>query len=873
MTTQVLTFLIADIRGYTSYTHQWGDEAAARLAARFAELTEEVVVADGGEVVELRGDEALAVFTSARQALRSAIALQARFIKESRPDLPLQVRIGLDAGDAVPVKGGYRSGALNLAARLQAIAQPGEVLLSETVASLARKIDDLVYLDRGTAQLKGLPEPVRVVQVVSEDAVPAEAPKFTAHPTYPTNLPRQPTSFIGRVREAAAVREILGRTDVYLVTLTGPGGAGKTRLALRVGEDLLETFPDGVFLVSYASIADPSLFLSAIATALHIKEAGQQSLLLTLQAALGERRMLLLLDNLEHLIEAAPLLAELLSSAPGLKVLATSRSVLHLAGEHDYDVRPFSLPDPTNPPNLDALRQYDVVALFAQRARAVRADFAVTDDNAQAIAQICSRLDGLPLAIELAAARIRLVPPAALLARLSSRLHLLTGGAKDLPAKQQTLRAAIDWSFTLLSEAEQRLYARLSVFSGGCTLEAAEAVCATGEDLDVIDDMSSLVEKSLVRQEGEFEPRFVMLQTLQEHATERLAERKETESIRLRHAEYFLHLAETAEPEMNGPRQAEWCDRLEIEHDNLRMALNTWLEHNDVEQEMRLSGALWRFYQVRGYFSEGRQWLDIGLSRDLKISSVVRMRALGSASALAMVQGDRARAREHAEMLLALGREQENVRFERWALTLLGLTALQGGDVARAIPYLEEGLSLARASGTRHELAQALYNTALARGERGEYVTATELVGEAQAVFQEIGDASFSMQASGSLAYIALLSGEYARAQGLLRQYLESAVQLHDSANIAAAFEGLAVVAVEEAEWQRSARLFGAAAILRDRMQGRLMSARNQGRIEQAIDLGRNSAEKNLWQTAWNEGRAWPLEETVAYALREEERA
>jgi predicted ATPase/class 3 adenylate cyclase len=604
----LLTFVIADVRGYTSFTVERGNEAAARLASTFAAIAEEVVAAREGQVIELRGDEALAVFPSPRQALSAAVELQGRFReqREIDPALPLKVGIGIDAGEAVPVKGGYRGLALNLAARLCSLAGPGEVYGSKGVVQLAQRLEGLAYVERGRVQLKGFADPVRVIQILPEEELPAGFPPLVSLVAKPSNLPLQSTPFIGREREVAQVTQSLRREEVRLLTLTGPGGSGKSRLALQAGAALLEDFERGVFFVSLASVNDPDLIVSTIASTLQVKELASQPLLDTLREYLHDKQMLLLLDNFEHLLDGAPVVSALLASCPDLKVLVSSRSVLHLAGEHDYPVPSLSVPDLKQLPDLEELSRYESVALFIQRARAVKPHFEMNSRNAPAVAEICVRLDGLPLAVELAAARSRLLPPPALLARLSSRLGLLTGGARDAPSRQQTLRAAIDWSHDLLTEGEKRLFARLSVFQGGSTLEAAETIGHLEEDLDleVLDGLGSLVEKSLLRQEGHDAPRFLMLETIREYALERLEERGEGAEMRAAHAEHFLGVAVEAGRHLRGPEVANWLDRLEREHGNLRAALRWAIDRADAELAMRLAVSLSSFWYFRGHFGE-----------------------------------------------------------------------------------------------------------------------------------------------------------------------------------------------------------------------------------------------------------------------------
>ncbi|HJU53281.1 MAG TPA: winged helix-turn-helix domain-containing protein, partial [Pyrinomonadaceae bacterium] len=430
----------------------------------------------------------------------------------------------------------------------------------------------------------------------------------------PTNLPAQLTPFIGRKSEAAAVEKMLRREDVRLLTLTGPGGTGKTRLALHVATNLLGAFSDGVFFVALEPIKDPALVVSQIAQVLGVKEAAGTTLDENLKKHLRDKRMLIVLDNFEQVTAAAPQIAELMAAAPRLVVLVTTREVLRLSAEHEFQVPPLLLPNLTSLPPVPDLMRYEAVALFTERATAAKFDFALTEVNAQAVAEICTQLDGLPLAIELAAARIKLLPPQAMLMRLESPFKLLTGGARDAPARQRTMREAIAWSYELLDEPEKSLFRRLAVFLGGATLDAAARVCDAEGDLGIgiEDGVESLVDKSLLRQveQGGVEPRFAMLETIREYGLELLKASGERERMRQLHASYFLDLAERANPELAGARQKQWLEQLEQEHDNLRAALRRSLEFNQTQTSLRLAGALWWFWYLHGHYREGREWLD-----------------------------------------------------------------------------------------------------------------------------------------------------------------------------------------------------------------------------------------------------------------------
>ncbi len=598
------------------------------------------------------------------------------------------------------------------------------------------------------------------------------------------NLPGPLTSLIGREQEIQAVCSFLRRPEVRLVTLTGTGGVGKTRLGLEVGTDLLADFADGVCFVSLAPISDPDLVVPTIAQALGIQEAGERPLLDLLQAYLRDKRLLLLLDNFEQVLAAAPWLSDLLTGCPHLKILVTSRAVLHIRGEHEFPVPPLALPDFTHLPESEALSQYAAVALFLERARAVKPDFQLTPANARVIAEICIRLDGLPLAIELAAARIKLLPPQALLTRLRQRLQLLTSGARDAPVRQQTLRNTLAWSYNLLDAQEQRLFRRLSVFVGGCTLEAVEGLYTTlGErPADVLDGLASLIDKSLLRQveqEGE-DPRLVMLATIREYGLEALAASGEMESTRRVHATYCLRLSEQAELELGGPQQAAWLDRLEREHDNLRAALSWSLEQAGDEEAgqrseiaLRLAGALWTFWWARGHRSEGRTFLERALAASEGITALVRAKALFAAGHLAFVQSDYERAEALLEESLALYRELGDQRGIALSLNMLGNVAWVRGNTAAARSLTEEALALYGEVDDKEGAAGSLFSLALLASSQGEYARACALYEESLALQRELGNKMAIAHTLSQLAKALFDSqGDQARVRSLLEECL-----------------------------------------------------------------------------------------------------
>jgi predicted ATPase/DNA-binding CsgD family transcriptional regulator len=619
---------------------------------------------------------------------------------------------------------------------------------------------------------------------------------------YRPNLPAQLTPLIGRKKEVASVRTLLQHPEVRLVTLTGPGGVGKTRLGLEVAADLLDDFPDGVCFVPLATISDPDLVVPALAQTLGIKEAGEQPEADLLQAYVHDKHLLLLLDNFEQVLPAAPRLADLLSGSPQLKILVTSRAVLHIRGEHEFPVPPLALPDLTHLPGSESLLQYAAVALFLHCAQAARPDFQVTPANTRTIAEICVRLDGLPLAIELAAARVKLLPPQALLTRLGHRLQVLTSGARDAPVRQQTLRNTLAWSYDLLDAEEQQLFRRLSVFAGGCTLEAVEGLyTALGElPAAVLDGVASLMDKSLLRQveqEGE-EPRLLMLATIREYGLEALAASGEMESTRRAHAAYYLGMAEQAELELGGPQQAAWLNRLEREHDNLRAALQWSLEQAEGDEDMeskrgievalRLGGALRRFWIVHGHLSEGRSFLERAVAASEGSEASVRAKALVVAANLAFYQSDYERTEAFSKESLALYRLLEDLPGVALSLSLLGSVAWTKGNMVAARTLTEEALAVARQVDDMERAAYSFFILGLVSSSQGEYARAHALFEEGLAIHRALGDKRGIAHLLSQLAQALFLSqGDQARVRSLLEECLALSWEVGFKEGIAAA--------------------------------------------------------------------------------------
>jgi predicted ATPase/Tfp pilus assembly protein PilF len=730
------------------------------------------------------------------------------------------------------------------------------------------------------------------------------------------NLPSYPTRLIGRSREVEDLCALLRRDDVRLVTLLGPGGTGKTRLAVQAGWELREHFADGVWFVHLTEVRDPGRVIPTLAQILNVADDGSKPLVECVQEYLRPRQLLLILDNFEQVIAAAPLVAELLAAAPRLEALVTSRAALRITGEYEYPVAPLALPDLRRLPRAAdelAAMLLDVpsVALFVARAQAVKPGFAVTAENARAIAEICVQLDGLPLAIELAAARSRLFAPQAILVRLGSRLSLLTGGSRDLPTHQQTLRGAIDWSYDLLEMGERTLFTRLAVFVGGCTIEAAEAICGERLDIDLLDGLTSLVEKSLIRQidAEDGETRFTMLQTIREYAWEKLEESGEAGALCRRHAEHFLALAEQAEPNLTGARQEEWLKRLEREHDNLRGALGWAIERQAAEVALQLGGALWRFWYTRAYLSEGRRWLEQGLAVSGEVAAAVRAKALAGAGGLAHTQSDYARAIALYEESLTLRRALGDKRGIAIVLNNLGLLARDRNDYAIARARLEEALAVLRDIGDQRSVAGILNNLGMLEHSQEQFARARALYEESLELRRQMGDKRGIIQSLNNLGLEALHQGDAARAQVFFEENLVLSRKLEDSRRIAYSLlnlghaalaqrdlalaaaqyneslallqeleekrgmaeclEGLAGVAAKQGLFEPAARVWGAADAVREAISAPLSPA-ERARHEQIVAEARAQVDVVVWAKAWTAGRAMALEQALAEAIGEE---
>ena len=825
-------------------------------------MLREACAAQGGVEVDTQGDASFFAFPTATGALAAAVAFTEALAHGS-----IRVRVGLHTGTPLLTEARYVGEDVHRAARIGAAGHGGQVLVSASTAALLGSVG---LRDMGEHRLKDLTQPQRLYQLVIP-RLETEFPRLNTIENSPTNLPALATPLIGRENELAQTAHLLRGDQIRLLTLTGAGGTGKTRLALQLGADLLAEFPEGVFFVELAAIRDPSLVVPAIAQTLAVRELPGQQLEETLTEYLNERRILLVLDNFEQLLAGAAALAVLLTAAPHLKLLVTSRAPLRLVVEQEYAVQPLKLPDAEHLPKGAAVSQYEAVALFVERARAARADFELTEQNAPAVAEICARLDGLPLAIELAAARVRVLTPQALVRRLEQRLKLLTSGSRDAPARQRTLRGAIDWSYALLSEPQRRLFSRVSVFVGGCDLDAAEGVCDFDGrlGLDVVEGVSSLIENSLLVEQDDprGEPRYSMLETIREYASEKLEASGELEALRRRHAEYFSTLAARGErtihylaPDERAAltvtgREASLADapeeRAQRELPNLRAALEWTFDSSQFELALQLAVVSSWGWALSSSYTEGRAWLARALDETEHLQTPERARALFWFAEFAAWQGDYRSAQTFNERARALF-EQHHDEIGVFR-SLLGLTEVEVGlgDLERARIALERAGTLANGLASDHERAQLCFKSAQVAGLIGDYEQADALVEQGLGLCRKLGVPRQQwVHQLINVGWFALQQHDFARARAALEEFLAEGSG-KTPRGVAAAHVNLGLVALHEGDSEEAAvRFREALALARDAGTKRTIATAAFGLAAVAAIDGDVEGSAGLWNAA-----------------------
>lgn len=867
-----VTFLFTDIEGSTRL---WQDfpETLPAAYARHDAILREAVGDERGVVFKVIGDAFQVAFPTAVGGVIAALRAQQALTRErwGLPE-PLKVRMALHTGAVDPDDDGdYRSPVLNRLGRLLSAGHGGQVLISQATMELAR--DHLpagaAFLDLGDQRLKDLYRSERVFQLEGPD-LRIGFPALRTLDTRSNNLPTQMTQFIGREEDVRVVSSLIIRDDVRLVTLTGPGGIGKTRLSLQVAADMLDTFVHGVYFVPLDALTDASLVPMAIAQALGLQEDSDAPILATLTSFLRDKRALLVLDNLEQVIDTAVGLSDLLVSCPGLKMLATSRIRLHIGGEQEFPVQPLALPGAVSREDVAAVSQYESVRLFVERARLVKPSFEVNAENAPAIAEICTRLDGLPLAIELAAARIRMLPPDAMLRRLTARLSLLTGGARNLPARQQTIRGAIGWSYDLLSPEDQALFRRMAVFAGGATFEAIEAVAADEDHLwDAFDGLERLVDQSLVRQvDGEGESRFTMYETIREYALAELTAHGEADDAFRRHARYITNLVDGFRLDLDLDEMVEWLDRVEAEADNLRVAMG-WLIGNDPPGAYHLIMDALRFWQWRGHRREGKAWLEqvLALPRD-GVHDLDLANALRGCTIFVGQPEYTARCLERTREAVAICRDIGDDYWLTLALSTEAIVIQYAGDNARAMEVGGEALVLARTTGDPQLIANMLNNMANHLVAAEHLAEADVTLREMLAILERIPNTNMASFFLHTVADYHRLMDDLDRAEGYYLKALPGAITGRFVNVIRLTLIALAVIASATGRYAQAAWLGGVEAAQRPGGDVLLDSVPEigpaMGEMEGALAVAADYLGPEAYLAARRQGAAVSLEAVVA---------
>lgn len=912
--TGTVTFLFTDIEGSTRLAQQYADEMSA-LLARHHEILNQAFRAHNGFTFQIVGDSFAVAFHNASDALSAALDCQRALYQEPWSPAPIQVRMGIHTGsaelqpaDTFPRYNAYAT--IALSQRIMSAGHGGQILLSQTVQSLVRdRLPENAELrDRGECRLKDVLEPQHLYQAVVPD-LPSEFAPLNTLDTFTANLPTQLTSFIGRENELHALTRLL--QDHRIVTMTGSGGCGKTRLSIQVAVDVQAGFPDGVWFVELAPLADPAFVPQTVVATLHLRQDSQRTTLQVLSDYLRSKKTLLVLDNCEHVIESCAQLSEsLLRGCPRLKILATSREALGIAGETTYRVPSLMTPNPAQLPPLEQLEAMDSIRLFMERAAIAKSDFRLTRDNASSVAQICFRLDGIPLAIELAAARVKVLSPEQIAVRLDDRFRLLTGGSRTALPRQQTLRAMIDWSYSLLPEAEKVLIRRLAVFSGGWTLEAAEQVCGEDGGWEILDLLTRLVDKSLIfTEQVAGETRYRRLETIRQYSREKFFETDEVRVVRNRHLAFYVQFATEAERQMQGRGEVLGGLRIAAEQDNLRAAME-WGLDIDPEAALAIASGLVQFWITRGHIVEGTRWLEQGLAKTkagTPEQQPLRARALTGLAWMTLGVGDNQRAKRMAEEAIAILRANGDQNGLAYALLIHCLPLFLLGEYPQALAAVQESLELARLVKNAYVTATALNYLALAAGQfmgdfrlgqqyaeesirfaeeaglasvaakgyemkgriaaqRGDYEQARAIFERAAYAFEELG-ANFEVLMNKShLAHLERQHGNYPRALELYRETIVAYRDAGQLGGVAHQMECFGFIALVQNQPERAAQLFAAADVLRQKHHT-TMTVDEQSYFDKQRQIVRETMGEVKFTTAWENGRAMSVDRAIAFAL------
>jgi len=911
-----VTFLFTDIEGSTKLAQQHPDEMPV-LLARHNQILHQAIEAYNGYVFQIVGDSFSAAFHSASDALHAALDAQRNLYHEAWNPAPIKVRMGIHTGaaqlEAVSNESRYSGYAtLALTQRIMTAGHGGQILLSQTAHDLT--LDKLPaqvqFIDMGERRLKDIVRPEHLYQLMVPD-LPSEFAPLNTLESFNHNLPAQLTSFIGREKEMDEIKNLIAAQRI--VTLTGSGGAGKTRLSLRVGAECLDQFSGGIWFVELAPVTNPALVPQTLLSIFNLREDSHRTALEILINSLRPKTILLIFDNCEHLIEACAQISEdLLHACPKLKILASSREALGIAGEVPYRVPSLVTPNPAHLPPLENLLDVDSIGLFIERATTAKSDFKLTKNNASFVAQICFRLDGIPLAIELAAARVKMLSPEQIASRLDDCFRLLTGGSRTALPRQQTLRALIDWSYSLLSEPEKTLFRRLAVFVGGWTLEAAEAVCSEGSiGVDVLDLLTRLVDKSIVYiEESRGEIRYRRLETIRQYSREKFFETDEVETIRDRHLAFYVKYAESADEHMRGRLRVEWTHRLTAEQDNLRTAMEWGLARNP-ESALRIAANLSIFWTAGGFSAEGFRWIQQALEHMEKIGAraqpSLHAKALTGLAFLYISFGDNINGKRAAEESVAIYRQSQDKSGLAYALVILanpleilgerlqaeaalmesaaiarsekntfvlasalsGLTRVTLGlhsDTDAAERYADEAIRVSRAAGMEWTTAAAHEMKGIIALHRKDYDEARTFIKKAVNAHQETGANFNVIIVKSSLAHMERELGNYVIAQNLYRETIVAFRDVAQTGAVAHQLECFGFIALAQNQNERALQLFAAANALREN-GGTPMTPDEQVYFDEQLIALHEKTDSIKFDSAWSMGRAMTIQQAIEFAL------